>query len=148
MFNPAYPFTRKLFDSLMAKEVRHFVRSTYPRGIGGTVTQAFLISHYHKGAEATRHFNAIATDIHRDIFDTNNPDDAKRLRKETEPGINCHSFSSTCTFESKTPKFLPAQIPAPAPAISSGCRKRNTSNGGICRNIPVVSEGHRNFLDS
>ena len=77
----------------MAKEVRHFVRSTYPRGIGGTVTQAFLISHYHKGAEATRHFNAIATDIHRDIFDTNNPDDVKRLRKETEPAINCQSFS-------------------------------------------------------
>lgn len=93
MFNPAYPFTTELFDSFMSKEVRHFVRSTYKRGIGGTVTQAFLISHYHKAAEATRHFNAMATDLHRQIFDTNHPADAERLRKETEAGPNSRSFS-------------------------------------------------------
>ncbi len=93
MFNPAYPFTTALFDSFMAKEVRHFVRSAYKRGIGGTVSQAFLISHYHKAAEAARHFNAVASGLHRDIFDANHPEDAERLRKETAPGINCLSFS-------------------------------------------------------
>jgi hypothetical protein len=93
MFNPAFPFTTELFDSFMAKEVRHFVRSTYPRGIGGTVTQAFLISHYHSTAEATRHFNAIATDCHRYVFDTSDPADAERLKKETGPAINSLSFS-------------------------------------------------------
>ena len=93
MFNPAYPFTKELFDSFVAKEVRHFVRSAYKRGVAGTVTHAFLISHYHNEAEAARHFNAIATDLHRDIFDTNDPQEAERLRKETGPGINTLSFS-------------------------------------------------------
>lgn len=93
MFNPAYPFTKELFDSFMARGVRHFVRSTYKRGTGGMDTQAFLISHYHKEAEAARHFNAVTNDLHRDIFDTNDPLEAERLRKETAPGINRLSFS-------------------------------------------------------
>lgn len=93
MFNPAYPFTKELLESFVVKEVKHFVKSTYKRGISGTIKQGYLISHYHDKAEAERHFNAIAHDPNRDIFDTDRPEDLERLKKETEPSIEQIIFS-------------------------------------------------------
>lgn len=93
MFNPAYPFTKELLESFVTKEVKHFVKSTYKRGIGGTVQHGYLISHYHEKAEAERHFNAIPQDSNRDIFDTDKPGDLERLKKETEPSIEKVTFS-------------------------------------------------------
>lgn len=85
MFNPAYPFTKELLESFISKEVKHFVKSTYKRGASGEIKQAFLISHYHDKAEAERHFNAIASDPGRDIFDTDKTEDLEKLRIETNP---------------------------------------------------------------
>jgi len=93
MFNPAYPFTIELFESFNAKGVKYFVKSTYKRGINGAIHQVFLISHYHEKSEAERHFNAIIKDVHRDIFDTDKPEDFVRLKKETENSPERVSFS-------------------------------------------------------
>lgn len=93
MFNPAYPFTKELLESFVVKEVKHFVKSTYNRGISGAVQQAYLISHYHDKPEAERHFNAISHDVNRTIFDIDKPEDLERLKKETEASIEQVTFS-------------------------------------------------------
>jgi len=93
MFNPAYPFTLELLESFMAKEVVHFVKSTYTRGINNEIKGAYLISHYHKQPEAERHYNAIAHDKSRAIYDIRIPADLEKLRKETIPGDTCRSSS-------------------------------------------------------
>lgn len=83
MFNPCYPFTRELLDSMVQKEVVHYVRSTYKRGLNekdNDTKAAFLISHYHDPAEAERHFNAIHNDPNRAIYDARKPDDLEKLK--------------------------------------------------------------------
>ena len=82
MFNPSYPFTRELLDSMLAKEVPFFVRSTYNRGFVNGLKGSFLISHYHSKSDAERHFNSIRQDKNRFLYDAANPEHVEKLKVE------------------------------------------------------------------
>lgn len=72
MFNPCYPFTTELLDAMIQKEVVHYVRSTYARGLtkdDSSIKNSFLVSHYHDPAEAERHYHAISHDTNRFHYD-------------------------------------------------------------------------------
>jgi hypothetical protein len=83
MFNPSYEFTGELLDSFFKKEVHHFVKSTYHRGITEEIQESYLITHYHAQSEAERHFNVIPHDKHRQLYDLRNEADIAKLRWET-----------------------------------------------------------------
>lgn len=116
MFNPAYPFTTELLDSFVNKEVFYFVKSGYERGINNFIRQAFLITHYHDQSEAQRHFNVIADDVNRVIYDIRNAEDLEKLRRETEQVENRQAFSrlmipdadkkATTQFKEQTRRYL------------------------------------------
>lgn len=93
MFNPCYPFTKELLESMIQKGVVHFVRSTFIRGKKDGIKEAVLISHYHDPAEAERHFNAIKQDRHRFLYDARNLEDLEKLKNATNPpeGYKCYS---------------------------------------------------------
>src|SRR5918993_4199247 len=87
MFNPCYPFTRELLDSMINKEVVHFVRSTFPRGMPKDDAQykgCFLISHYHDPGEAERHYNAIRHDANRFHYDARIKEHIEKLQAAAE----------------------------------------------------------------
>src|SRR5258707_10375345 len=76
MFNPCYAFTPALLESMLAKHILFFVRSAYTRGRelnGEIVAEAFMISHYNNKMEAERHYNTIAYDKYRFLYDPQNP---------------------------------------------------------------------------
>lgn len=81
MFNPCYPFTAELLDAMTAKEVRYYVRSTYARGTDPASKEVVLLmSHYHELPEAERHYNAIAHDPHRKLYNAAVEADLAKLK--------------------------------------------------------------------
>lgn len=119
MFNPCYPFTSELLESMLQKEVVHFVRSTFNRGLGETKDDckgAFLISHYHDPAQAERHYNAIKNDLKRCLYDARKPDDLQQLRNAIEQPDGYKIFSKilepgiekriTTVFRENTKRYL------------------------------------------
>jgi hypothetical protein len=83
MFNPCYPFTTELLESMVQKGVVHYVRSTYKRGLepnNPSIKGSFLISHYHDPAEAERHYNAIQHDTNRFLYDARIQEHLDKLR--------------------------------------------------------------------
>lgn len=80
MFNPCYPFTTELLESMIRQGVVYFVRSTFTRGLDKNAKGAFLISHYHDRAEAERHYNAIAPDQHRFLYNATIPVQLEKLK--------------------------------------------------------------------
>lgn len=83
MFNPCNLFTSELLESMLQKEVVHFVRSEFKRGLSSSdkdVKAALLISHYHDPAEAERHYNAIGHDPYRRLYDARQEADKEKLR--------------------------------------------------------------------
>lgn len=93
LFNPSYPFTEELLASFINKEVHHFVKSTYHRGITEEIQEAYLITHYHVQSEAERHFNVIPYDKHRQLYDLRREEDVTKLRWETSAIPLRQSFS-------------------------------------------------------
>ena len=116
MFNPCYPFTKELLDSMIEKEVKYFVRSTFKRGLKPGVKGAFIISHYHDKAEAERHYNAIKHDPYRLFYDASVPELRERLYKAATMGDEYAVFSkiiipgmekeATRTFKEETKRYL------------------------------------------
>jgi len=83
MFNPCHIFSTELLEAMIGKQVMYYVRSTYHRGLSQNNTKirgAYLISHYHKQAEAERHFNAITHDPHRFLYDARNAEHIEKLK--------------------------------------------------------------------
>src|SRR5438045_2242182 len=80
MFNPAYPFTKELLDSMLAKEVPFFVRSTYNRGFENGLKGSYLISHYHKKSDAEQHYNSIQHDKSRFLYDATVTEHVEKLK--------------------------------------------------------------------
>ncbi|MEO7769001.1 MAG: hypothetical protein ABIS01_16340 [Ferruginibacter sp.] len=90
MFNPSVTFTTELLESMIQKDVVHFVRSTYKRGKmpdEENFKDSFLISHYHNSAEAEMHFNAVPHDRNRFLYDAAKPEHLEKLRMAaSQPG--------------------------------------------------------------
>ncbi len=83
-FNPCVLFNTALLEAMLQKGLQYFVRSSFPRGeknSGEKPARSFLVSHYHKPAEAQRHFQAIGDDPFRFLYDARRPGHLDKLRK-------------------------------------------------------------------
>lgn len=78
MYNPCYPFPLELIDALAADGFHFFVRQTFPRGADYQLPSCIL-SHYRDAYDAQRHFDIIATDTQRILFDINKGIDLQQL---------------------------------------------------------------------
>ena len=84
MFNPLYPFTGPLLNAFIKGGKPYFVRQTYNRGrnhLDENEKGAYLITHYSEKTTAEAHYNAIAGDFSRRLYDWNNTEDKERLRR-------------------------------------------------------------------
>src|SRR5689334_19256398 len=82
MFNPFYPFNSRLLNAFVAKGRKYFVRQTFNRakdhfdeGIKGY----YFFSHYDNLAEAQEHYDAIAHDPNRFLYDWNDIEHRSKL---------------------------------------------------------------------
>lgn len=83
MFNPFHPFTSPLLDAFIKHGKRYFVRQTFKRGIppmDDSVKGAYLISHYEDLHTAQTHFDAIASDPNRFLYDWSNAEHQEKLK--------------------------------------------------------------------
>lgn len=82
MFNPYCIFTKELLDAFEKSGKRYFVRQTFKRGIDHFNTDIkayFLVCHYDNLDDALAHFNAIAGDGNRFLYDRQIPEHRSRL---------------------------------------------------------------------
>jgi len=89
MHNPLALFDAKLLNALLQAGHSHFVRQTFPRGIDHTDTDqkgAYLITQYREEAKAQIHYDALARDPARFIYDVTKPEHLEKLRTaSTQP---------------------------------------------------------------
>ncbi|WP_126244442.1 hypothetical protein [Chitinophaga rhizosphaerae] len=79
MHNPLAILRPAVLEGLLAAGHRWFVRQQYPRGMHPSLKAAFLISAYRNIGEARAHFEAIADDPQRRVYDGNDAADRERL---------------------------------------------------------------------
>lgn len=82
MYNPFGLLTMKLLQALIKAGNVYFVRQTYRRGLDifdESNRGAFLLSHYTDAVKAQVHYDAIAHDGNRFIYDANNDEQLKKL---------------------------------------------------------------------
>jgi hypothetical protein len=96
MFNPFVPFDNRLFLALIKAGHTHFVRQTYKRGMDHFdegIRNAFLITHYNNINQAQIHFEALAKDGNRFLFDLSEAEHYKRLELASNglPGFRVFS---------------------------------------------------------
>ncbi len=119
MFNPCHIFSTELLEAMLDKQVLHFVRSTFRRGLlqnNTDIRGSYLISHYHNQAEAERHFNAIQHDPHRFLYDLRQPGHSEKLRQAAAQPQGYMIFSTilipdiekkiTAIFREHTKRYL------------------------------------------
>lgn len=97
MFNPCYPFTTALFQAMLSKGIIYYVRSTFVRGLTSDMkmkSNSFLISHYHDAAAAERHYQVIAKDPFRFLYDIRNPIHLKKLSLAASQPAGYHIYST------------------------------------------------------
>jgi hypothetical protein len=83
MHNPFALYSNRLLDALMKAGHKYFVRQTYKRGVNQFDTEqkgAYLISHYNDLNKATIHYEALANDGNRFLYDISNTEHLEKLR--------------------------------------------------------------------
>jgi hypothetical protein len=84
MYNPFYPFTIQLLEGFVAKGKKYFVRQTFDRAFDQfdeNIEGYYFFTHYDNLMRAREHFEAIAHDPNRFLYDWDNPEHQERLRK-------------------------------------------------------------------
>jgi hypothetical protein len=81
MYNPLVRLSERILIGLHKQGNKYFVRQYYHRGIGGEngFKIAFLFSFYTDLSKAQIHYDAIATDKYRFLYNTEDSDHMKRL---------------------------------------------------------------------
>lgn len=79
MHNPLALLRPAVLEGLLAAGHRWFVRHQYPRGMHPSVTAAYLFSAYRSIGEARAHFEAVAADPQRRVYDGEDAADRARL---------------------------------------------------------------------
>ncbi len=84
MYNPFFPFTIQLLEAFVAKGKKYFVRQTFDRAFDHFdehIKGYYFFTHYDNIFKAKEHFEAIAHDPNRFLYDWDNPEHEERLRK-------------------------------------------------------------------
>ena len=82
MFNPLAPFTEQALMGMTKEGHRYFVRQTFPRGLDyfeEGIKGSFLFCHYQEYPPAKEHFDALADDPHRFLYDWEDEEHRKKL---------------------------------------------------------------------
>lgn len=68
MYNPLYALTPQALVGLIKRGNLYWVQQSYPRGIKHGINESFLLTPYESLTKAQEHFNHIADDKHRRIY--------------------------------------------------------------------------------
>ena len=82
MYNPFGLLSIRLLQALVRSGNRYFVRQTYKRGLNAldaTHRAAFLLTHYADAGKAKMHYDALVHDANRFLYDSNDPEQYKKL---------------------------------------------------------------------
>lgn len=79
MHNPLAILRPVVLEGLLGAGHRWFVRQAYPRGMHPSLKAAFLLSGYRSIGEARAHFEAVAEDPYRRVYDGHDDADRERL---------------------------------------------------------------------
>ena len=89
MHNPLALLDVKLLNALLKAGHTHFVRQAFPRGIDHTDSDqkgAYLITQYREEAKAQIHYDALASDPTRFLYDITNAEHLDKLKiASTQP---------------------------------------------------------------
>jgi hypothetical protein len=83
MFNPFYPFTTDLLNVFVQQGKQYFVRQTFQRGkapMDAVIKGAYLISHYDELNKAQVHYDALARDPGKFLYDWKNAGHQEKLK--------------------------------------------------------------------
>jgi hypothetical protein len=83
MFNPLAIFSPEALDGFVEKGMRFFVRQDFPRGrrpLEERIKGSFLFSHYENYFRAKEHFDVLAEDPFRFLYEWENPAHREKLR--------------------------------------------------------------------
>ena len=83
MFNPVYPFTAQVLEATINRGCLYFVRNTWPQGFdhfNENIKGNYILTHYNDLAKATAHYNSIANDSSRFLYDWNNAEQQEKLK--------------------------------------------------------------------
>ncbi len=83
MFNPLAPFSQQALDGFLKKGYKFFVRQTFHRAkdpFENKLSGTFLFCHYDNYFSAKEHFDALATDLYRYLYNWNNGEDREKLK--------------------------------------------------------------------
>lgn len=111
MLNPFHPFTTPLLDAFVQHDKNYFVRQTFRRGIpplNTDVKGAYLISHYDDQSRAQVHYDALAGDPNRFLYDWKNPEHQQKLRIAAASPAGYKVFSSV--FEKNWERHITDRI--------------------------------------
>jgi hypothetical protein len=111
MFNPFHPFTDPLLDAFVQHGKRYFVRQTYRRGVNALnegIKGAYLISHYDDLNKAQAHYNALASDPNRFLYDWNNTGHQQKLKVAASSPAGYKVYS--CTLERNWERHITDRI--------------------------------------
>ena len=84
MFNPTYPFTKKVLEATVKGGSIYFVRNTYNQPFdhfNDSIKGYFIITNYKDISKAEAHYNSISKDSNRFLYDFNNEEHKNKLYK-------------------------------------------------------------------
>jgi len=115
MYNPLNLFTTLFLDRATGEGNRYFVRQQYYRGkdhvIDDHLKAAFIFSHYKIKEAAEEHYQIIAKDKFRKIYDADNPKDLENLQIAASQPEGYKIYTSLFAFEKwKPPDYLLKKI--------------------------------------
>jgi hypothetical protein len=82
--HPFIPFNEALLEALTTSGHRYFVLQTFApgkTGLQGEVHKAFLLTHYADVAQARAHYEMLARDKSRSLYDVSLSENLERLRR-------------------------------------------------------------------
>lgn len=98
VYNPCHLFLEALIDALKYSGFKFYVRQYYYRGNKDS-DKGYLLSHYRTREEAQRHFDTIAHDPSRYIYDVEVEEDLKKLKIAASQPPGYKIFTSLFAFE-------------------------------------------------
>lgn len=113
MYNPFGLLTKKLLLALIKAGNLYFVRQTYKRGLDITDTTqkaAFLLTHYTNAGRAQMHYDALANDANRFLYDATHPAHLQKLETAASQPIGFKVYSPLMEKEWQPSKLLSDKI--------------------------------------
>lgn len=97
MFNPLYPFTEEVLNATVNRGCTWFVRNTYTGAFDHfdeSIKGYFLITHFNDRSKAEAHYNSIAEDKNRFLYEWSNEEHKSKLLSAAKQPAGFKIYSS------------------------------------------------------